>query len=243
MEIVGIDLAWQSENNTTALVVGDYSRTGIQITTACSKITGMKELIDIISKLNEVVGVSIDGPLVITNKTGQRICEKQLSREYGNRYASCHSSNLSSYPNPASCVLSSYLSQNSFSHLASEGKWQLECYPHPAIIEIFGLPVRLKYKKGRVAERKQGQIQLANFIKALEESTIFPLQVSSTIKNNFLTSEAINSKGGARLKQNEDILDSIICAYIGALFMKDVPSTTFGTISKGYIYVPQAKCI
>ena len=45
-----------------------------------------------------------------------------------------------------------------------------------------------------------------------------------------------------RLKQNEDALDSIVCAYIGALYAIMAPHKSFGNTDTGYIYVPQVKC-
>ena len=47
------------------------------------------------------------------------------------------------------------------------------------------------------------------------------------------------------LKENEDALDSIICAYIAALFKLNVQSQTFGDKNKrdGYIHAPQIRCV
>jgi predicted RNase H-like nuclease len=119
-------------------------------------------------------GIAIDAPLIINNKSGQRECERLVSKEYGSRGASCHTSNLILYPNSESVELSKFLIERGYEHLQNidRSKFQIECYPHPAIIEIFGLPKRLAYKKGKVLGKKQGQIKLAMFIKALENSKI-----------------------------------------------------------------------
>jgi predicted RNase H-like nuclease len=57
-------------------------------------------------------------------------------------------------------TLSRQLVRQGFQHLGRK-KWQIECYPHPAMIEMFRLDRRLAYKKGQVAERRAGQKRLA----------------------------------------------------------------------------------
>ena len=46
--------------------------------------------------------VAIDAPLIILNETGQRACETAVGKRYGNRHASCHTSNMTLYPD-SSC--------------------------------------------------------------------------------------------------------------------------------------------
>lgn len=244
MKIVGIDLAWQSENNTTALAIGGLHGGMFRIEIVYEALAGLDEIVDVVHQEGGVQGVAIDAPLIITNQSGQRLCERELSKVYGGRGASCHSSNLTLYPNPTSLTLSTRLQEKGFKHLmpAVRGRWQLECYPHPAIIEIFGLSERLPYKKGRVAEKKQGQANLAKHIKSLEESQTLRLKIEKGAEQ-FLNEKRIFSNKGADLKKNEDALDSIICAYIGALYASSVSEKTFGSIETGYIYVPQQKCI
>ena len=121
MKLAGVDLAWQGEHNPSAIV-------------------------EQLTKQADLQGIAIDAPLIINNETGQRQCEKALSRDYGGRKASCHTSNKRLYPDALSVKLSSILYTQGFEHLATS-KWQIECYPHPAIIECFALPERLAYKK------------------------------------------------------------------------------------------------
>ena len=244
MKIVGIDLAWKSENNTTALAIGELNGDMFRLDIVHEASAGLDEIVDVVHQEGYVQGVAIDAPLIITNQSGQRSCERELSRVYGGRWASCHASNLTLYPNPTSSTLSRRLQEKGFKHLISpnRGRWQLECYPHPAIIEIFGLSKRLPYKKGRVAEKKQGQANLAKHIKSLEESQILRIKIENSAEQ-FLSEKRIFSNNGMMLKKNEDALDSILCAYIGALYAMSVSAKTFGSIETGYIYVPQQKCI
>lgn len=244
MKIIGIDLAWQSEKNTTALAIGNLTSEGFHIRNTHDSLASLDDIIEMIKSEDNVLGLSIDAPLIIKNTTGQRECERELSQEYGSRYASCHASNTTLYPKAASTLLSSYLSKDKFKHLGSPENecWQIECYPHPALIEIFNLPERLPYKKGTVTEKKRGQANLANHLKSLERSNILKLSFDDTC-NIYLDEDHIQSLVGARLKRNEDALDSIVCAYIGALYASMAPHKIFGNIEAGYIYVPQQKCI
>jgi len=198
----------------------------------------------VIESQDDVGGVAIDAPLIIENNSGQRDCERALSKKYGSRKSSCHASNKSLYPNAPSTALANYLSERGFAHLGrpNEERWQIECYPHPAIIEIFGLPERLAYKKGKVGEKKQGQVQLSNCINDLKGSNVLALSTSAEVAE-YLCKESILSKSGKALKQNEDALDSIICVYIAALYASEKPGRVFGDVEAGYIYVPARKCI
>ncbi|MBE0517230.1 MAG: DUF429 domain-containing protein [Methanophagales archaeon] len=244
MKIIGIDLAWKSKKNTSALAIGELNGDMFRIDIVHEALAGLDAIVNVVEQEGDVQGVAIDAPLVIINRSRQRSCERELSKVYGDRRASCHASNLSLYPEPTSCTLSRRLQKKGFKHLMppGRGQWQLECYPHPAIIEIFGLSERLAYKKGKVAEKRQGQANLAKHIKSLEESQTLRLKIGSGA-GQFLSEERIFTNKGMKLQENEDALDSILCAYIGALYARSVPYQVFGSIETGYIYVPQQKCI
>lgn len=241
MKLAGIDLAWHGDKNPSAIAIGTLSGSDLILDLLDPDILGMSNILEVVANQKEISGIAIDAPLVIENQTGQRECEKSLSRDYGSRKASCHTSNLSLYPDALSVKLSSSLRSLGYEHLSSE-RWQIECYPHPAIIECFGLPERHAYKKGSVADKKAGQIKLASFILALENSSVLSLQIPEQIK--VLLSELyIGSLKGKALKSNEDALDAIICLYIAALYQVRTSSTTYGDATHGYIWVPQVKCI
>jgi len=239
MKIIGIDLAWATEKNTTAIAIGELSQTGFYISKIIDSVLGLDNIINIIDGEKDVTGIAVDAPLIINNMTGQRECEKALSKVYAGRRAGCHASNQTLYPNAASVRLSEHLFTKGFIHLgvSQQKNWQIEIYPHPAIIEIFNLKQRLLYKKGKVADKKQGQIELAELINSLSQSTQLKLTLCAEA-NAFLSATNISSKKGLSLKQNEDALDSIICAYIGALYATQVNSSIFGDDTNGYIYVP-----
>lgn len=163
--VFGIDLAWQSADNSSAVAIATCSPDFSRIETIHPEINNWNNILKLVHKQDLLVGISIDAPLIVNNKSGQRRCENELSQKYGSRKASCHSTNLTMYPNPDGVSLSKELNLLGFEHLNLNGKFQIECYPHPAIIEVFGLKERLRYKKGTISEKKEGQMKLANYIK------------------------------------------------------------------------------
>ena len=147
------------------------------------------------------------------------------------------------HPNADSVALAAWLANAGHQHLGpTSGKWQLECYPHPAIIEIFGLPQRHLYKKGKVATRRNGQVKFANMLLALSRSRVLKLTVDP-IWSHYFEENRIRSLRGGALKHNEDILDSVLCLYIAGLYHLGISDRVFGDIDAGYIYVPQQICI
>ena len=240
MRIAGVDLAWRSQKNPSCVCIGKISDDVVRVTDICPAIYGVARVLEVLLGASDLCGIAIDAPLIIKNQSGQRLCEKDLGKFYGSRWAPCHTSNKTLYPNAESVELSRTLVQEGFFHLGST-KWQIECYPHPAIIEIFGLEKRLLYKKGKVLVKKDGQKQLANFLKTLSGSKILRLCFEIDVPN--IDEKYIDSLRGKQLKNNEDTLDSIICLYIAALYWLGIKGITFGNFEAGYIYVPQQNCI
>lgn len=241
MKLAGIDLAWHGERNSSAIAIGSINGKQLVLESLEPSIFGITPILNLVSSVDDLSGIAIDAPLIIENDFGQRDCEKALSRDYGSRKASCHTSNRSLYPEALSTRLSSRLHDMGFAHLATD-KWQIECYPHPAIIECFGLSERLAYKKGKVANKKSGQIALANFILSLELSPVLAMKIPEPLKL-LLSATYIDSLKGLALKINEDALDAIVCLYIAALYQVKAPSVTYGDTARGYIWVPQVSCI
>jgi predicted RNase H-like nuclease len=243
MKLAGIDLAWRSNKNPTALAVGSLTGTELVLTGVAKDLFGVAPIIDYLSNLHDLAGIAIDGPLMIENSSGQRKCETLIGKEYGSRYASCHTSNLSLFPSADSVQLSRILSSMGFQHLgATTGKWQIECYPHPALIEIFTLKERHQYKKGPISTKRRGQCELADFLLRLVESDVLRLTVPDGLSQT-LSHRHIESLSGTALKQNEDILDAIVCLYVGGLYAIGIKDHVFGDAVDGYIYVPQVPCI
>jgi predicted RNase H-like nuclease len=122
----------------------------------------------------------------------------------------------------------------------NESGWQIECYPHPALIELFGLDKRHKYKKGTQKEKQRGQIELAEYIQSLCSSSTLSLQIPDAF-SAYLDAKHIQGLSGQGLKHNEDALDALICLYIAALYAIGKKMVVFGDSEKGYIVVPMRR--
>lgn len=78
-------------------------------------------------------------------------------------------------------------------------------------------------------------------IRSLKDSSVLSLRVPDSLLS-YMSESRINSLGGMALKHNEDVLDSIVCMYIGALYQSGYNQAVFGTALDGYIFVPTKRC-
>jgi len=241
LKLAGIDLAWHGESNPSAIATGVLNGNQLILDGIETDTIGLNSIINYLIELDSLKGIAIDAPLIIRNQKGQRVCEKELGKMYGAKGASCHTSNLKLYPNALSVRLSKMLLDRGYQHLGLN-KWQVECYPHPSIIEFFDLPERLKYKKGTVAQKKEGQGKLASKLLDLTESQTLKLVIPDHFQH-FFRAEYINTLRGRTLKSNEDTLDSVVCLCVAASYALKFAHTRFGDIPNGYIWVPKGNLI
>lgn len=240
MKLAGVDLAWQSEKNPTAIAYGHLKGRELSITSLEPAVYGIDRVFSSLQK-EDLEGIAIDASLIINNPVGQRPCETQIGKVYGSRGASCHTSNTRLYPDAKSVYLSQRLLSAGFSHINGD-RWQIECYPHPTIIEIFNLPERLKYKKGKVEQKRAGQKKLAVLLKMLKESNVLKLLIDDNI-HQILSETWIEALRGKALKCNEDVLDAVICLYTAGLYAIGHKGQLFGDVLTGYVWVPTGACI
>lgn len=204
---------------------------------------GVGAIVEAVASLDSLHGMAIDASLIIKNKTGHRMCEKALSRDYAGKKAGCHATNLSLYPDADSVKISNRLMCLGFNHFIGPGQpWQLECYPHPALIEIFGLDERHLYKKGTVVQKRRGQCELVDMLVSLQKSPVLKLSLPNQFRH-YVDPDRILGLRGRALKHNEDVLDAIICLYIAGLYQIDHPGKIYGDAEGGYIYIPKVTCI
>lgn len=111
-----------------------------------------------------------------------------------------------------------------------------EVFPHPSMVVLFKLDKILKYKskpkrdyKFRWSEFKRYQ----NHLKKLENH-----ECSLHLPDKITRKSLKNLKGKA-LKEYEDMLDAIFCAYIGYYaWKKPQDCAVFGSLKGGYILTP-----
>ncbi len=234
---LGLDLAWSTGNLTGACALDGEGRL------VDERMLGSNdEIIDWIAGLiAENTVVAIDAPLQVPNETGRRPCEAALQREYGSRQAGPHPSNRSLLVKTSGTIRGEVLMER-LAELGFGGPWAgskrtvLEVYPHPAIIETFGLPERLVYKAKRgvsVDRRRQGLRTLAQLIDSLAAASppliAPPLTFGDDVR-------------GAALKTVEDMLDARLCAWVASVWGRERGRIRlFGDPDTGHIAVPMGR--
>ncbi|MEO0456681.1 MAG: DUF429 domain-containing protein, partial [Cyanobacteria bacterium P01_A01_bin.114] len=113
------------------------------------------------------------------------------------------------------------------------GRYQVEVFPHPTMVHLFTLTRILKYKKGRLAERRAELTRLRSLILQYLPQRTPSLHVTASELPKI-------PAGGAAIKAVEDQLDSLICAYAAAHWWYWGPARNWvlGNLADGYIVVP-----
>lgn len=113
-----------------------------------------------------------------------------------------------------------------------------EIYPHPAHVSLFGLEKTLKYKtrSGRKYEDRWPEFErYQKHLRALRNATPKLKRTKA-----LLTQTDVRQLRGRALKEYEDILDAITCAYVVNYLWLYGPdrARTYGTLADGHIIVP-----
>ena len=112
-----------------------------------------------------------------------------------------------------------------------------EVYPHAAMVALWDLPKTIKYKRGSVAENRMGLNTLRAYLSRLSKAEP-PLRRSGVL-SELLTAE-LNQLSGRKLKDYEDQLDALFCAYLAYYFWywRWERNEVFGDLESGYILNP-----
>jgi predicted RNase H-like nuclease len=111
------------------------------------------------------------------------------------------------------------------------GRYQFEAHPHAAMVQLFDLPRIIKYKKGKLSERR---LELDRY----RELMLTRLPLLSPPMAKFTLPDLPHT--GAAMKDIEDRMDAVICAYVAAHWWYWGTARNFlqGTREEGYIVVP-----
>lgn len=242
---IGIDLSWKSERNPSGAVVLRGQEDGAALVDVSPPLRSIKAVLGYIEAHTEQpCVVAIDAPLVILNSSGQRTCESEVGRRYGARHASCHTSNQRLYPQAASVQLAEELAHRGYVHAPGlpsprdARAVMLEVYPHAALVALYDLPRILKYKKGRLAEKRAGLAELQRWLHRL---THHDPPILATEALSQLLDRPVEALGGQARKDYEDSLDALICAYVAFHYWvwNGLRSEVFGDVESGYILNPR----
>ena len=232
MNILGVDLAW-GEKKSDGLCLFEVSRQRTCVR-AIDYTHGDEALV---AWVQESIGdgsamILVDAPLVCPNTTASRTVDKQISSMFWRQQAGCYSANSTNCKRPIR--IAKQLATCGFEigwHLNISDRLLIEVYPHPAIVRFFDLDRIVKYKKGRVAEKRQEFKRLQGLIrKCLPEQ--FP--------RFQMTPELDDLLNQSWSKEIEDCTDAFLCALIGYNhYLHDgAKSECVGDRKTGFILLP-----
>ncbi len=247
MKFIGIDLGWRSQPS--GLCCLEWSDGQLALLDLDRK----EAIADIFSWLDGWVPsqapalVAVDAPTLIPNATGTRLPDRLTHKHFGRYHAGCYPANQNLPFAQRTVGFGLELETRGFVHAPEIvpqklGRYQIEVFPHPAIVHLFGLDRILKYKKGRLLERRLELEKLRTFILEILPNLEPSLDLKQRRQTELLPILPFN---GAALKAVEDRLDSLICAYVGAYwwYWGLERNWVLGDITTGYIVVPIAGSI
>jgi predicted RNase H-like nuclease len=241
---LGIDAAWTSKNPSGLALVAQHTNGWKLIATAASyqnfyaltdnrlvcdirpsgslpNVTALLETAALLCK-HPVDIVAIDMPLARTAIVGRRNSDNEVSRAYGSRKCSTHSPSALR-PGRISDDLKHGFEQAGYPLCTGTfiPTCIIEVYPHPALVELSGASERLPYKVNKTgkywphltpSERRASLLKQWRDIITMLEREIMGVSAVFT--------ELELASSGVDMKAYEDILDAIICAWVGVCVLE-----------------------
>ena len=169
--------------------------------------------------------VTVDMPIATVPITGRRAADDAVSREFGGRACSTHTPNPTR-PGPLGAGLSAAFGAAGFPIAAAKTPASLahrllEVYPHPALLALLRRSYRVPYKVGK-ARRYWPSLTAAGRIGALlsEFSAIHDALVPVFGPIGVPLPLASNVTALSLLKRYEDVLDALVCAWVGVRYVQ-----------------------
>lgn len=240
MKFIGVDFGWRSQPSGLCCLELIGGKLQIIDLDRLELIADILSWIDRNVPQQEPAIIAVDAPTLIPNAVGSRLPDKLTHKYFGKYHAGCYPANQNLPFAERTISFGLELESRGFVHAPTidpqkPGRYQIEVFPHPAIVNLFNLERILKYKKGRINERRLELIKLYNYI-----LDILPTLTPSlcTLRLCGLFSEIPPT--GAALKAAEDKLDSLICAYVAAhwWYWGGQHNLVLGDRTTGYIVIP-----
>ncbi len=242
---IGIDLAWSPRNPSGVAVIRGDAAGGVLADVALRGDEGA-----IVAYIEQHAGsgpaiVAVDAPLWVPNEHGRRRAEAELSRAFGRYQAGAHPANrrrLAFGGIVRGEALVAALEARGFTHApaieaGAAVRQVVEVFPHPAMIALFGLERTLKYKArtGRARE-----VRLAEWERYQACLRALATADPPVRGHEALLAQDVTALRGWRLKDYEDQVDALFCAYIALYAFRWGMERchTFGTLEEGYIFTP-----
>lgn len=173
--------------------------------------------------------IALDLPLATTPITGRRVSDQKVSRKYGGMGAGTHSPNRDR-PGKISKEIFTLFEREGyhFAHCDIDDPTSpvfLETYPHPAVIELLKLSYRHPYKVTKTSKYWPDLPSPERWNRVRHKMQLLWKKLNGRIPNlrkNFpdpaVLADALPK--GPLYKGYEDALDAVVCAWVGAEFIK-----------------------
>jgi predicted RNase H-like nuclease len=237
---IGVDLAWAEGSvakvaNESGLVCIDGTGRVIDAGWTVGVAETVKRIHTLTAEASQAV-VFVDAPLVVTNQSGQRLCERQVGQRYGLWFVSANSTNLSTKRLAGVALLAQLESLGwtyDSGHAGRPGAARVvsECYPWTTIVGAAELgyspaPNRPAYKRRprgmSVAEFRP--LRAADCDELLRRmATLVDADPPLDLLSHPETRELLTSKSPIEehpYKHREDLLDAALCAWTASLWTK-----------------------
>ncbi len=242
MKFIGVDFGWSSGASGLCCLEWKNNCLRIRAVTTILEVENILVWIDDWIVSEELGVVAVDAPTIINNQTGMRLADKLTHKHFGRYHAGCYPANLGLKFAPRTTGFSKSLLAKNFLHAPTiepkqPGRYQIEVFPHPATINLFGLDKILKYKKGKIADRQQELSKLRGYITKVLSNLKPALSLDSLSKIPLIAQK----QTGKELKAIEDQLDSLLCAYVAAYwwYWGEAKNMVLGDIDTGFIVIPK----
>jgi predicted RNase H-like nuclease len=245
VRLVGIDLAWGTRAHTGLAVLDEVGR--------LLDLADARTDDDIAAWMHTYAPgpclVAIDAPIVVTNATGSRACERLVTHHFGRHHAGTHPANTANKLFAGGSTRALGLATRlglALDPRSPQSRRALEVFPHAAAVALFDLPhiLRYKNKRGRTLPLLQAETtKLLDHLEALDRATP-ALALAGNQHWQAIRTAAESATTKAALRRVEDRIDAIICAYV-ALLALHAPQRlhVFGDTTDGYIVTPVTEAI
>ncbi len=246
MLAVGLDLAW-SPRNPSGLAVAERKAGRWRVREARADVVSNEE---ILAAIDRSVGrapaiVAIDAPLVVPYRTRGRDGDRLITKVFGSHDAGVYPATkrtIGRYGGRRIWDLRDALVARGYIHdcripTGRPGRFFFETYPHAAAVALFHLPKVLKYKSREGCSLRERMDAFRAYERLLVGLRTFNPPLDAVEPQ---IDKGMFALRGRALKDYEDRLDAILCAYVAAYYWTwgTERCAIFGTLKGGYIVTP-----
>jgi predicted RNase H-like nuclease len=170
--------------------------------------------------------VAIDMPIARVPIIGRRVADRAVSREFGARGCSTHSPSIER-PGPIGSRLSEEFAISGFPIATTAtacglSQHLVEVYPHPALLELLRRPHRVPYKVGKASRYWPRAAPEDRIALLLTEFRAIHQGLERVLGPTGLSLPAAHDVRSRHcLKRYEDVLDALVCAWVGVRFLQN----------------------